>query len=153
MISLAVTEILIKRVFFRAVQLRVLCTHQHLATSFWLQALDQSSGAAALSKPPEEDDLQFFSETPASMNFGKARRITLPLFGCCDKSFYLLQCRYTQPGTAPLHCQNGYQHATDRCYSLLFSLPPASVGPRTWTLAQCTPTHSNDFSANTSKAL
>ena len=73
MISLAVTEILIKRVFFGAVQLRVLCTHQHLATSFWLQALDQSSGAAALSKPPEEDDLQFFSETP-SKNFGKARR-------------------------------------------------------------------------------
>ena len=76
MISLAVTEILIKRVFFGAVQLRVLCTHQHLATSFWLQALDRSSGAAALSKPPEEDDLQFFSETP-SQNFGKARiRIT-----------------------------------------------------------------------------
>ena len=60
MISLAVTEILIKRVFFGAVQLRVLCTHQHLATSFWLQALDQSSGAAALSKPPEEDDIHFF---------------------------------------------------------------------------------------------
>ena len=73
MISLAVTEILIKRVFFGAVQLRVLCTHQHLATSFWLQALDRSSGAAALSKPPEEDDLQFFSETPCFHELWKGK--------------------------------------------------------------------------------
>ena len=71
MISLAVTEILIKRVFFGAVQLRVLCTHQHLATSFWLQALDQSSGAAALSKPPEEDDLHIFLKPFLSKNFKK----------------------------------------------------------------------------------
>ena len=77
MISLAVTEILIKRVFFGAVQLRVLCTHQHLATSFWLQALDQSSGAAALSKPPEEDDLQFFLK-PLPTVFQKTQRTIFP---------------------------------------------------------------------------
>ena len=69
--------------------------------------------------------------SPAAAGLHEMAGHTLPLFRCCDKSFYLLQCRYTQPGTAPLHCQNGYQHATDRCYSLLFSLPPASVGPRT----------------------